>query len=457
MSAEHDQSERLEGGLSAVAKVAAHEMGEEARRQEFADQLEPSPESEQFKTEMADPRRIEDSETGINYAVYQLNRDQPGEPLLVNLAWSVSAESGVGRADINEYAAHLGRPIIVIDMLATGGTDIPSTYDRHALTFERLAQSQLRVLDQLQVDRFDIAGYSLGGVAALGLAAEAGDRVGQVVTIAAPGFEDISLVQLARGFAVAEPKHTKDYRTDAAIHRPAILEQDAAAQANTKSGLNLANATTLLKLARLMTEPAAAESVNRLSPHTQWTDVVGSRDAVTAWTGHLEAARRRNAEHPRSSTVHILGSETHSVGVHRPAMAEVVFQTLSKERPSAEARADAAKRIATVGSVRTVISRTAEGSVRSRIHTTKSPGQPAEPEPAPVGHPAAPRTDPLDHDIQQSRTNLADLQAKLDRASASRTLNPVRLFNRWLLRSEVARHQQWLARLEDQRDVRDNS
>lgn len=297
---------------------------------EFAKRLEPTPESEVFKVEIANPNFIEDPETGIKYAVYALNRGKTGKPLVVNLAWSCGAESGVGRADLNELAAHIDRPVYTIDMEATGKTDIPDQALRKAVDFESLSASHLRVIDALGVNEFDISGYSLGGVMATGIAAQAGDRVGQLITMASPGFEDINIVKFGYGFMVKEAKNAKVYRQDAAELRPAILAQDKAAQEATTGMISRQNAPMLLKLAALMTEEATAEAITRLSSSTKWTDIVGSDDAVTDWTGHLNAVRKRNSIYPHSSVEHTLGSETHSMGIHRPAMAEVVATTLAK-------------------------------------------------------------------------------------------------------------------------------
>ena len=297
---------------------------------EFAKKLEPTPESDAFKAEIANPNFIEDPETGIKYATYALNRDKTGKPLVVNLAWSCGAESGVGRADLNEIAAHIDRPIYTIDMEATGKTDIPDRTLRKDVDFESLSASHLRIIDSLGIDDFDITGYSLGGVMAAGIAAQAGNRVGQLITMASPGFEDVSIVKLGYGFTLKEAGNSKEYRQDAAELRPTILAQDKAAQEATSGTINRQNLSMLLKLAALMSKEATAEAIAKLSSDTKWTDVVGSDDAVTDWTGHLDAVRERNSLYPHSSVEHTLGSETHSMGIHRPAMAEVVAATLAK-------------------------------------------------------------------------------------------------------------------------------
>jgi len=297
---------------------------------EFAKRLEPTPESEAFKAEITNPNFIEDPETGIKYAVYALNRDKTGKPLIINLAWSCGAESGVGRADLNEMASHIDRPIYTIDMEATGKTDIPDRALRKAVDFESLSASHLRVIDALGINDFDITGYSLGGVMAAGIAAQAGNRVGQLITMASPGFEDVSIVKLGYGFTLKEAGNSKEYRQDAAELRPTILAQDKAAQEATSGTINRQNLSMLLKLAALMSKEATAEAIAKLSSDTKWTDVVGSDDAVTDWTGHLDAVRERNSLYPHSSVEHTLGSETHSMGIHRPAMAEVVAATLAK-------------------------------------------------------------------------------------------------------------------------------
>jgi pimeloyl-ACP methyl ester carboxylesterase len=329
-----DLKDSNETGFTAGTNEYAQLLGnQDAERKAFEARLEPSAESPQFAAEMAEPHMIQDPETGLNYAVYQVNTDKQGTPLVINLAWSVPAGKGVGRADVHEFSTHLpDRPIVVVDMVATGKTEVPDRAARKDMNFEDLSAAHLRVIDQaIGADtKFDVSGYSLGGVMAAGIAAQAGDRVGNVITTAAPGFEDISLVELGKGFALQEGKSAGVYRESAKEERPTIYAQDQEAQANTKGTITLRNAPALIRLAGLMTKEATADAIQRLDPSTKWTDIVGSKDAVSDWTGHLEAVRERNAKHPRSSTEHVLGSETHGVGMHRPAMAEAVAVTLQK-------------------------------------------------------------------------------------------------------------------------------
>jgi pimeloyl-ACP methyl ester carboxylesterase len=355
LSTERDaeSNDEREAGTKAYNDVmSARKAVYEAGRAEFKQGLEPSVESPKFAAEMAEPRMIQDPETGLNYAVYQVNTDKEGTPLVVNLAWSVPAGEGVGRADVHEFSTHLpDRPILVVDMVATGKTEVPDRAARKDMNFEDLSAAHLRVIDQaIGADtKFDVSGYSLGGVMAAGIAAQAGDRVGNVITTAAPGFEDISLVELGKGFALQEGKNAGVYRDLAKVERPTVHAQDQEAQANTKGTITLHNAPALIRLAGLMTKEATADAIRRLDPSTKWTDIVGSKDAVSDWTGHLEAVRERNAAHPRSSTEHVLGSETHGVGMHRPAMAEAVAITLTKPGRTAPEGPDGDKRLVDAG------------------------------------------------------------------------------------------------------------
>jgi hypothetical protein len=152
--------------------------------------------------------------------------------------------------------------------------------------------------------------------------------------MATPGFDDESFLKFAYNFGIKEGRELKTYKSEAAQYRPSVYEQDSAAESS--SGVSLQNWRALAKFGALMTHYAAGEAVAQLGPQTHWSDIVGGKDAVTRWTDHLAALRNRNAQFPRSSDQYVMTEETHSVGVHRPAMAEVVALTLDRGQRAAK-------------------------------------------------------------------------------------------------------------------------
>lgn len=305
----------------------AYLQSREAKRVEFDEARIPTSESEQFTTEMTDPIHVEDLETGMNYGVYKINRDAPGLPLIINMAWSEAAGVLPGRKDLKAYATHINRPIFVIDTEGRGETDVPNRTQRKELTFDDIAAAHLRIIDGLEIDEFDIVGRSMGGVIAAKMAEQAGERVGTLVTISTVGFEEMKFRELANGFFIKGSANLKDYINDAP---EAIRDESGGA-----SPFTLKNTPTLLKLTKLMTDKVVPDAVEKLSPSTHWCDVVGSKEEVTDWKDHLETVRRRNAQLPGSSSEHILGSEFHSWGVHANAVALSVASVLKRQEEKA--------------------------------------------------------------------------------------------------------------------------
>lgn len=94
------------------------------------------------------------------------------------------------------WAAHLpsfaaAHTTIAIDMLGHGGSDAPLEAARYGI--ERAAADVLAVLDRLAIPRAAVLGYSMGGRAALFLAAAAPERVtALILESASPGIADPS-------------------------------------------------------------------------------------------------------------------------------------------------------------------------------------------------------------------------------------------------------------------------
>ena len=93
------------------------------------------------------------------------------------------------------WTAHLaaleGTTAISVDLLGHGESDAPSTPDRYRM--ERCADDLTSLLDQLQIERAAVLGYSMWGRVALQFAPLAPDRLwALVLESASPGIEDAS-------------------------------------------------------------------------------------------------------------------------------------------------------------------------------------------------------------------------------------------------------------------------
>jgi pimeloyl-ACP methyl ester carboxylesterase len=77
-----------------------------------------------------------------------------------------------------------GMRLIEFDLPGAGRSDVP----RRPVSVGRLAQLSTAVLDAVEVDRADVLGYSMGGIVAQQLAADAPERVRRLVLVAtSPG------------------------------------------------------------------------------------------------------------------------------------------------------------------------------------------------------------------------------------------------------------------------------
>lgn len=82
-----------------------------------------------------------------------------------------------------------GRAVFAPDLLGHGGSDAPD--DPRPYQWRAAVQQLVGLLDRLQLDAFDLLGYSMGGRLALGLALQAPRRVRRLVLEgASPGIRD---------------------------------------------------------------------------------------------------------------------------------------------------------------------------------------------------------------------------------------------------------------------------
>lgn len=121
----------------------------------------------------------------------------PGNPLLLcvpGLAANLAAYSYIAP----ELAGY-GRHVVALDLRGTGRSEVtaPGTYGLAAHALDVLG-----VADELGAQRFDLAGWSLGALIAMQVAADAGDRLRSVTLIDHAGPTDpAALVPIVDGLA----------------------------------------------------------------------------------------------------------------------------------------------------------------------------------------------------------------------------------------------------------------
>ena len=98
-----------------------------------------------------------------------------------------------------------------------------STFGDAPLSYQRLEQDALAVLDGLGITRADVMGFSDGGITALRLAAHHPDRVGTVFTIGS----DWQLLESSRELnAQVTPQWWRDRNPDGPYSEPAYAEKN---------------------------------------------------------------------------------------------------------------------------------------------------------------------------------------------------------------------------------------
>lgn len=112
--------------------------------------------------------------------------DGAGTPLLL-----LHGFTGSGRSwDRVRPALAERAQLVMVDLIGHGQSPAPDDVERYS--FERCVADLLAVLDELEIERADVLGYSMGGRVALHLAVHAPERVRMLLLeSASPGIEDV--------------------------------------------------------------------------------------------------------------------------------------------------------------------------------------------------------------------------------------------------------------------------
>ena len=122
----------------------------------------------------------------VNGCSYHLEIDGAGPPLVALHGFTGSTETWA------PFRASLGRwfTLLAIDLLGHGRSECPPDPRRYRL--ESCVDDLVAILDRLGLDHVDLLGYSMGGRAALHLAAAAPDRIHSLVLeSASPGIRTV--------------------------------------------------------------------------------------------------------------------------------------------------------------------------------------------------------------------------------------------------------------------------
>lgn len=113
---------------------------------------------------------------------YHYFRCGSGQPLLLLHGFSGSSQSWIDLA--NDLSTQ--REVIAIDLLGHGKSESPQTPDRYAI--DRAAENIITIANQLDLKRFELLGYSMGGRLALYLSLHYPEKIkALVLESASPG------------------------------------------------------------------------------------------------------------------------------------------------------------------------------------------------------------------------------------------------------------------------------
>jgi pimeloyl-ACP methyl ester carboxylesterase len=318
-----------------------------------------APPTPEFMKALANPELIEDE--GVSHAAYTFNQHMAdyARPLVVVRPTSTGVTNPIDSIWWNAFTQPLKRPVITIDLPATGRSETPPLDRCYSASMDSLAAATIRLLEKvnLQIDDVDLAGFCLGGIVAASMAAKLGERAHHLVTYGTPGFNrDILKRTLKVGGTAVVGLFSKVGEAEGELSKLGITEYSMSAQSRLAlAGAYLVSRSLVAgrgklnqknKEAKMRDIPEAGAPSdelprsrassrerlvymaglclsannapmqtmpNALHPNTTWDDIVGTADVFTAYIDHVPIVHRRNAWHPNSTTLTIMSGATHGL------------------------------------------------------------------------------------------------------------------------------------------------
>lgn len=244
---------------------------------------------------------------GDGYKLYSFENENAQRPLVVYFGLGTTAMTAVGRAYLHEYVEMIDRPIVTLQPIANEWTDIKSR-----------AESDIRALELAGLDEIDIFGASSGALLAGYVAARAGIRVQHLVTASCVGTKE-GYGEYIRGLPGQFVDGIRESLSVLHEQNPLPVLSSASSQF-----FNVTQYSELIKTIRQTVGGSLREVAPLFDKDTKWVDIVGTKDHMTSYKDHLEIVRERNIVHPHSSTVHLLGGESHMWAAKRSLLAKLV-------------------------------------------------------------------------------------------------------------------------------------
>ena len=155
------------------------------------------------------------ADDGIRIAYYEWNANAGGPPIVLQHGFSVGALRNWSENGVVAAMIHRGRRLIAVDARGHGQSDKPRDPARYGA--ERLARDITGVVDLLNVEQYDLIGYSMGAM--LGIYVAARDMrmrrlvlsgTGAYLLERAKGDSVLLSIGIADAFAAEDPARIED-------------------------------------------------------------------------------------------------------------------------------------------------------------------------------------------------------------------------------------------------------
>lgn len=273
---------------------------------------------DEFNEVLANPYTVGRSASSAGYEVFEFKNGSSERPLVVYFGLGTTAMTAMGRAYLQEYLNVIDRPIITLQPLKNEWKN-----------FRDRGENDAQIFDTLGIDEMDVVGASSGALLAEYVAVHAGERVRHLVTASCVGTKE--------GYG-EYIKSLPGQFIDGFKESVSLVRQQDSMPVFTPTSSNFFNVKQYGELIKTIQQAVAGslwDTAPLLHEDTKWTDIVGTKDHMTSYKDHVEIIRERNRAVPRSSSVYLLGGESHMWAVKRSLLAKLVDTAINeKNNPS---------------------------------------------------------------------------------------------------------------------------